>query len=207
VTATTAPTSLTRQTRTSTADSTATGVLSGTPLEAIFTTASWARAVSDNQFTRASFTPTTGTISATSRASVHNSITFSVGQLSNYTWSASFLSMVGGTATNSPDSYFLLQDSGLTPIAGFGCESCADGSLSGSGQLLAGSYTLTWGGDARSTSSEGNATLGTLFGSAEFTQFGVLNVTAVPEPSAVAMMLAALALLGGVAKRRQRKSA
>lgn len=192
--------SVTRDSATSTADSTASGVLSGTPLAATFTTASWASAVSDNRFSRAS----SGTISATSDATIDNTITFAVGQLSNYSWSATFLTTLSGNANSSTDAYIWLVDASNTPI--FGCQTCANGPLSGSGQLAAGNYVLSWGGSANSTSST-SGLLGTQFGSADFTQSGVLTVAAVPEPSTVAMMLAGLAFAYGVATRRQRKDA
>jgi hypothetical protein len=192
--------SVPRGSATSTADSTASGTLLG----GTFTTASWVSAVSDNRFSRAN----PGTIRATVNAWVDNSIAFSVGQLSNYSWSATFLSVVSGV-TNSPphstDPYFWLVDASNSPI--FGCQTCANGTLSGSGQLAAGNYTLSWGGSVGSNSETLNAMMGTQSGSAAFTQSGVLTVTAVPEPGAVAMMLAGLAFVGGVAKRRQRKSA
>jgi hypothetical protein len=198
--------SVTRDSATSTADSTASGTLLG----GTFTTASWVSAVSDNRFSRAN----PGTIRATVNAWVDNSIAFSVGQLSNYSWSATFLSVVSGV-TNSPphstDPYFLLFDAAdpdpLNWIQIFGCQTCANGTLLGSGQLAAGNYVLSWGGSVGSNSETLSAMMGTQVGSAAFTQSGVLNVTAVPEPGAVAMMLTGLAFLGGVAKRRQRKSA
>jgi len=192
--------SVTRGTATSTADSTASGTLSGST----FTTASSASAVADNRFTRSG----TGTIRATSNAWVDNNIAFTVDQLSNYSWSATFLSVVSG-ATNSPpystDPYFWLFDASNNAV--FGCQTCADGTLSGSGQLAAGDYVLSWGGSVGSTSETLNATMGTQFGSAAFTQSGVLTVTAVPEPEAYAMMLAGLGLLGFVARRKRQKAA
>lgn len=192
--------SVTRGSATSTADSTASGVLSGTPLAATFTTASWARAVSDNRFSRSS----SETISATSDGVINNTITFAVGQLSNYSWSASFLTTLSGTANSSTDAYIWLVDASNSPI--FGCQTCANGTLSGSGQLAAGNYILSWGGSANSTSSTVGL-LGTQFGSADFTQSGVLTVTAVPEPEGYALALAGFALVGSVMARRQRKSA
>jgi len=190
--------SVTRGSATSTADSTASGTLSGST----FTTNSWASGVSDNRFARSG----TGTIRATSNAWVDNSIAFAVGQLSNYSWSATFLSVVSG-ATNSPpystDPYFWLFDASNNAV--FGCQTCADGTLSGSGQLAAGNYVLSWGGSVGSTSETLNATMGTQYGSAAFTQSGVLTVMAapVPEPETYAMMLAGLGLLGGMARRKK----
>jgi hypothetical protein len=47
--------------------------------------------------------------------------------------------------------------------------------------------------------------MGTQYGSAAFTQSGVLTVMAapVPEPETYAMMLAGLGLLGGMARRKK----
>lgn len=191
---------LTREGRTSTSDSTASGVLSGTPFAATFTTASWASAASDNRFSR----PTSGSLTATSVAGTDNSITFTVGQLSDYSWSATFLGTV--TGNSSFDRYFQLIDSSLTDVAGFGCASCADGTIFGSGQLAAGTYSLLWGGSISSRSLN-TGLVGNQTGSAEFTQSGFLTVTAVPEPETYVMMLAGLALAGRVAARRKRKSA
>jgi hypothetical protein len=184
--------SLTRESRTSTADSTASGVLSGNTI----TTDSWAKVVSDNRFSR----PSSGTISATSDSWVDNVITFSVDQLSNYSWSTTFSSMLD--STSSTDLYFLLSDNSFNVIGG--CQTCTDGTFTGSGQLTAGNYALSWGGSIRSQSSTVGL-LGTQFGSGEFTQLGQLTVTAVPEPETYAMFLAGLGLMGAVARRRKSK--
>ena len=195
--------SVTRGSATSTADSTASGTWSGST----FTTSSWASAVSDNRFSW----PSSTTIRAESSAWVDNNIAFTVGQLSNYSWSSTFSSVVSGTANSSTDPYFWLTNVAdpdpLNWIQIAGCQTCANGTLSGSGQLAPGNYVLSWGGSVGSSSRTNSATMGTQFGSADFTQSGFLTVTAVPEPSAVAMMLAGLAFVGGVAARRQRKSA
>jgi hypothetical protein len=200
VTATSDPASVMLGTpsRTSTADSTASGSLSGTT----FTTESWASAVSDNRYERQA-----NQVWARSGASIDNAITFTVGQLSNYSWYSSFLSVVSGTADSSTDPYFWLLDAASNPISG--CQTCADGTSLGSGQLVAGTYVLSWGGSVGSYSyTPGSSpTLGTQNGSAVFTQFGELTVTPVPEPEGYALALAGFALVGSVMARRRRKSA
>jgi len=193
--------SVTREGRTSTADSNASGVLSGTPLSATFTTSSWASVVSDNRFSR----PSSGIIRATSNSAIDNTITFNVGQLSNYIWSATFASTVSGTANSSTDPYFELLDSSFNLIAGCLAGTACSGSPFGSGQLIAGTYFLNWGGSVSSIS-ENVSTMGTLLGSAEFTQTGLLTVTAVPEPETYALMLAGVGVLGFVASRRKQKA-
>jgi len=206
VTHTSDPASVRRSGATSTADSTASGVLSGTPLAATFTTQSWASVASDNRFSR----PSSGTISATSDAWIHNVITFSVGQLSNYSWSATLTFL--GTFEGYADIYFLLSDTSYNySMLSDTSYNYIDGARgigpsSGSGQLAAGDYILAWGGSVNSTSQE-TGTVGTLFGSEGFTQSGELTVIAapVPEPETYAMMLAGLGLLGMMARRRKQK--
>jgi hypothetical protein len=184
--------SVTRESRTSTADSTSSGALSGNTI----TTDSWAKVVSDNRFSR----PSSGFVRALSNANIDSIITFSVGQLSNYSWSTTFSSMLD--STSSMYQYFELSDDSFNVISG--CGFCADGTFTGSGQLAAGNYALQWGGSIQSDSFDVGV-LGTQFGSGEFTQFGQLTVTAVPEPETYAMFLAGLGLMGAVARRRKSK--
>jgi hypothetical protein len=191
--------SVTRETAVSTANSNASGVLSGTPMEAIFTTSSWTSAASDNRFAGTSG----GVIRAKSAAIIDNTIRFNVGQLSNYTWSAMFSKEYSGNANSSSLPYFqILMGSNVI----FGCEGFGP-CLGGSGLLQPGDYELTWGGSSSSVSEDQSGTMGTKSGSAWFKQDGVLKVTAVPEPESYALMMAGLAVLGRVAARRKRRSA
>jgi hypothetical protein len=191
--------SVTRGTAVSTANSKASGVLSGTPMEAIFKTSSWASAASDNRFASTSG----GTIRAKVEAIIDNTIRFNVGQLSNYTWSAMFSNEYSGNANSSSLPYFQILMGG-TVI--FGCEGFGP-CLGGSGLLQPGDYELTWGGSSSSESNDQSGATGTKFGSAWFKQDGELKVTAVPEPESYALMMAGLAVLGRVAARRKRRSA
>jgi hypothetical protein len=190
------PASLTRDSATSTADSSASGVLSETLSLATFTTASSTSVVANNNFTRTG----TGTIRATSTASIDNRISFTVNQLSDISWSATFSS----TGNASSGAYFELLDGSSNLIAGFGCTTgaCTDGTISGFGQLAAGLYFLNWGGSTQAISETLNAAAGTAaLASAGFTQSGTLTLAAVPVPAAVWLFGSALGLVGVMRRR------
>jgi hypothetical protein len=190
--------SLTRASATSTADSSASGVVSQTLSLATFTTASSASVVANNNFTRTG----TGTIRAKSTASIDNRISFTVNQLSDISWSATFSS----TANASEGAYFELLDGSSNLLADFGCTTgaCTDGTIFGSGQLAAGLYFLNWGGSVQAMSETLNATVGTAaLASAGFSQSGTLTLTAVPVPVPAAAWLFGSAVAGFAGLRRR----
>ncbi len=136
---------------------------------------------------------TTGSFSAATQAGTAD-YSFSVGTTGQIDFSALFLSTV-----SVPGGYSLtnvaFDSNNFTKLfsSNSGTNSYSAWSYSGT-NISAGTHTLT-------LTSTGSSSLGNNTGSIQFTSI----VAAVPEPATITMMLAGLALVGGMQLRRKKK--
>lgn len=188
-----------------------------------FTTASWAKSVSNNiglphnigSRKNFSYYPSqTGLaehdyLTSWARGGVDSSMTFTVDTLSNYSWSALLsgtgLGNTGTYSANGGNGYFTLYDitDFYNPSVIFNFETFAPDNQSGSGQLGLGTYTLAWGAYVNSISENRavpySAITGDQSGSSDHSLSGTLTITAVPEPATMCLLG-----LGGLLLRKRK---